>query len=193
MDRSDIRTRVRYNLRETTASVWTDAELNAHIDQAQRYVASQLSDRYLPKLLKKDTDTVSLPTVIYNLAADFMRMASDVDVGGTNFPLVSPQEGKVTLNYGANHIFSAKTVSWVLDDDLYFSTLDNFDGETITWYYMKWPDDLSTDGTASEIQDSVIDLVIDYASARALVKTDPARSLDIEKRVDQRISLLNER
>lgn len=193
MTRSDIRTNVRYNIRETTANVWTDSELNGHIDLAQRYVASKLSSRYLPELVQFGSDTVALPTTSYALDTDFMKMAGNPTVNGGEYPLVDPEEGVRTSNYGTNHIFSNKKVSYVLNDLLYFSYIASGDGATsIVWPYVKWPDDLSADGTASEIQDSVIDLVIDYATSRALAKTDVEESLVHKTSVDKRIMELNE-
>lgn len=189
MLRSEIRTRVRYFLRETTASVWTDTEINDQIDLAQRYVAYLLDTRHLPQLVQSDSKT-STGAAYEDLNAAFMKMASDPSVAGAIHPLVSISDAMVIKNYDAYQPNYQQKISWIQNNDIYFSPTPT-SGNAIVWYYAKYPVNLSGDSTASEIQEPFIELVISRAAGICLMKTDPERAVIIIREVDKQIQELN--
>ena len=196
MQLSDIRTRVRYILREPTASVWSDAEINAEINLAQRYVASNVVPKYLPELIQPDTDTVVAATYAYDLDTDFLKMAAD-DVteisttGLTNriFKIVTPDQALLDYSFQSNHALDGRLVCYVANNDLNFIDVPTV-GTTLTWLYVKKPDDLSADGSASEINDGLIHLVIDVAAANCLKKTNIQKASELMDYANKSIKAL---
>jgi hypothetical protein len=191
MQLSDIRTRVRYGLREATASVWSDAEITAEINLAQRYIALHVPVKYLPDLIQIDTDTFVAGTAHYDLDTSFLKMASDVDVGASTFTLVTYEEVIKAMGYSANHALYGCKLAYVSNYDLYlYPVTAPTAGQTLTWFYVKAPTDLSNDTDASKINDAIINLVVDLATANCLKKTNIQKAAELKDFVDKSIKAM---
>jgi len=194
MQLSDLRTRVRYYLREATANTWTDVELNALINLAQRHVAFRLDTHFLTQLVQ--VSTLSFASVNNaDLPSTFLKTLADPynDSTGDVYPLKPVQDAISTISetYDSNSLFVNKRVSWITNNDLYIRPTP---GSTITlsFPYIKYPDDLAADANESEIPDGVVDLVIIKAAADALIKTRQLQDSSLLlKQLEQRIEMLN--
>jgi hypothetical protein len=193
MQLSDVRTRVRYHLREATANTWADAELNAHINLAQRHIASRLNPEYLTQLVQ--IEATAFTGVNANLPTEFLKMAGspynattgdvyDFMTLGEAIQWIS--QSSTPSNVG---LFTSKKVSWIQNQDLYVNpTLTG----TLQVPYVKYPADLSADGDSSTIEDGVIDLVIMKAAADALIKTRQLQESSLLiKQIETKIEQLN--
>jgi len=195
MQLSDIRTRVRYYLREATASVWTDAEINALTNLAQRYIASRLRPELIPGLIVLKTESISGATSSWTLPTDFIEMVSSpyhVSAAGayTHLPLKSHEEFVKTSGFHQTHLMYQKQESMLADGKLYVQQTIS-DG-VLAYYYLKYPADLSGDSDVSNIPDSYIDLVIIKVAADALVKTRQLReSNSLLQSLETRIQMAN--
>jgi hypothetical protein len=193
MQLSEIRTRVRYHLREATANVWADAELTAHINLAQRHIASRLNPEYLTQLIQTADNVYSGSNA--NLPTEFLKMAGSPynATTGDVYDFLSLAEAIPWISQSATPsnvgLFTLKRISWIQNQDLYVNP--SLAG-TLTVPYVKYPADLSADGDSSTIEDSVIDLVIMKAAADALLKTRQAQELSIlVKQIETKIEQLN--
>lgn len=197
MTRLQIQTRVRYNLREASASVWSDQELQDQIYLAQRYVATKLHESYLTELIQNQSvtlatadnvvDTDALPSDYIRVAGNGYNITSDVI-----YALKSPYEGRRLVAISSDDVDYSARFIWVEGTNLnIMSRKTSYSGDTLEYFCLCYPDDLSADSTESEINDSVIDLVIDYATSRSLIKTDIEASMSLEGRVHNRIQELN--
>lgn len=197
MQLSDIRTRVRYHLREANASIWADAEIDSHINLAQKWLALRLDQRYLPQLIQVQTYTYDLGTPDKNdLPSTFVKPAGDpYAADGDVYPLIPMDEAVkyISHTYDSYSILSDKRISWIQNDDLYIRP-EATSSITVFMPYIDEPTDLSNDVDVSEINDGIIDLVIMKAASDSLLKTqefDSMRALmsDLEKRIE----ILNQR
>jgi hypothetical protein len=171
--------------------VWTDAEINAHINLAQRYTALRLDKNYLPQLTQ--TTNLVFAGVNKDLPSDFLKMAGDPvnATSGAIYPLMTIGEAHeyVAHNLDSDSLFTGRIVSWLQNQDLYLSSTVT---ATVILPYVKYPADLSADGDASTIEEGVIDLVIQKAAADALIKTRQLQeSALLLKALEQRIEVLN--
>ena len=185
MQLSDIRTEVRYILREPTASVWSDAEINAEINLAQRYVASNVAPKYLPELIKQDSATGATNTYAYDLDTDYLQMAADdvveISVSGTAnriFKIVTPDQALLDYSFQTNHALDGRLVCYIANNDINFIDVPTV-GASLTWLFVKKPDDLSGDTDESEINDGLIHIVIDVAAANCLKKTNIQKASEL--------------
>lgn len=190
MQLSDIRTRVRYHLRESTASIWADAELTAQINLAQRHIASRLDVKYLPQLTQ--FATLAFAGLSKDLPTGFLRPAGNpYGADGVIYPLVSLAEATDYLGQGAdaNSLLTSRTFSYIINQDLFISV--SYTGNVVI-PYVKAPTDLSADGDVSSIEDGVIDLVILKAAADAMVKTRQMNEISVlYKMLEDRINAMN--
>ena len=172
MQLSAIRTRVRYNLRENTANTWSDAELTAHINLAQRHIAGRLKPDLLTQLVQ--VETTAFTGVNANLPSEFLKMAGSPYNAtlGDVYDYMSLADAVKWISQSSTPssvgLFTSKKVSWIQNQDLYVNP--TFTGN-LEVPYVKYPADLSADSDESTIEDGVIDLVIKKASADALLKT----------------------
>jgi len=118
LTRLEIQTRVRYNLREATASVWTDAELQAQINLAQRYIATQLDESYLTELIQLQSYTITVPENIIDtdaLPADYIKVVGDGYNVDTDviFSLKTPEVGRRLRAISANDVDYSARFMWV--------------------------------------------------------------------------------
>ena len=169
MQLSDIRTRVRYHLREATASVWTDAELLGHINQAQKFVANLANPLFLPKLVKIAAETIASDKI--TIPTDFLKMAGDVWVTTTAqiYRFIDSRMA-ITLRYGttSGHLLHSKHICYIDENELMFNPTASGDA---TFAYVQYPDDLSGDSDVSDIAESLIEFVVIYAASLAMIKT----------------------
>lgn len=195
MQLSELRTRVRYHLREATANTWTDVELNSHINLAQRYIGSRLRPELIPALIVLKTETIVTSILSWSLPTDYVEMVSSpyhVSAAGvyTQFPFKDTQKFAETASFGTNHLMYQKYVSAVTDGLLRISQL-RIDG-FLLYYYLSYPADLTIDSSVTEIPEGYVDLVILKAAADALIKT---RQLDesnlLLKYLEGRIDMAN--
>lgn len=191
MELSEIRTRVRYLIRETTANVWTDQEITDLINLAQRFVALRLDAKYLPQLIQ--SSDLSFTGVNQNLPSSFLKAAGDPINSSTGdiYPLKTIKEGFEikAQNLDSDSIFASRIVSWIQDNDLYLSK--SVTG-TIVMPYVIIPTDLSDNDDPSEIEDGVIDLVIKKAASDALIKTRQLQDSNLlMKEIESRIENMN--
>lgn len=98
-DLSDIRTEVRYALDESTASLWSDTELNRHINDAQRDIAAK-SGCYTSII----STTTSANSRLIPFSGHKIRYAEYVPVSGVPVGLIfiTPKMlGNISVNSGA--------------------------------------------------------------------------------------------
>ena len=121
MKRNEIRTKIRYNIRESTAEIWANAELNYWINDVQKEVASVLNPEYNPDLIQIYSVSAASGTDNYTLASvdpPFLRMLGNADLASNTYvrtpiSVVRPQ---ITDQY-AYH--TSKKISYLRDDKLY--------------------------------------------------------------------------
>jgi len=195
MQLSDIRTRVRYYLREATANVWLDAELTALVNLAQRYIASRLRPELIPGLIVLKTENISGSTSSWTLPTDYIEMVSSpyhISAAGayTHLPLKSHEEFVKTSGFHQTHLMYQKQESMLADGKLYVQ--QTFSDGVLAYLYLKYPTDLSGDSDVSGVPDGYIDLVVIKASADALVKTRQIQeSHTLLKSLEMRIEMAN--
>jgi len=195
MQLSELRTRVRYHLREATANTWADAELTSHINLAQKYIGSRLNPELVPALVLLKTETVTTAASSWDLPTDYIRMASDPWFIGTGSvynkcPFVNPKKFGELSAHDPTNIFYQKYASTVINNDLYLT--QTVASGILGYLYMSYPADLSSDSDVSEIPEGYIDLVILKAAADALIKTRQLQeSTLIMKEIEGRLQLAN--
>ena len=187
---SEIRTRVRYHLREATANIWTDAELTDHINLAQKYVALRLDSKYLPQLMKLDLIAFSTDAT-EDLATDFLKAVGNPFhvTKGTLYPLLPFAEAmEAQAHYlQSGSLFTDRLFSYMAHQSLWLSRWT--EAVNITMPYIAAPAALSGDADVSEIEDGVIDLVIEKATYDSMLKTRNTEEMKLilsalEKRID---------
>lgn len=196
MQLSDIRTRVRYYLREDTANVWADAELTNLINLAQRYVVARLDHRYIPDNVTAKSESAAAGG--YTLPSDFVKMAGDVTYQASAesdmiiYPLVPIEEFQKVRAYGTNHLMTNKKIAYLADGKM--NTFPTNSSGTVYYHYVQYPYDMATDGADADVNDSIIDLVIIKSAADALIKTRQLQESGLLlAQLDKRIEELNKR
>lgn len=192
MQLSELRTRVRYHLREATANTWADAELTSHINLAQRYIALRLDIKYLPQLIQSANLSFAA-SVNANLPTEYLKVAGEpFDFAtGDVYPIIPPVDiGETRANYAdSDSLFTSRKFSWIQDQDLF---VPGSLTATIVFTYIKYPADLSADGDESTVEEGLVDLVILKAAADALIKTRQLQDSSLLlKALEQRIEILN--
>jgi len=183
---SDIRTSVRYRLRETSASVWTDAELNNEINIAQRIVAKLIKPEFIPELFKIDeTGTTVVSQEQYNLPSDFLKMAGDAYIGGDRYLFISSIAEIMRIKkIAGNDIDYQKKICYLSQDKIGFFPVPTV-ANNYSLPYIKIPAALSSDTDESELNDTVLSYVIDIAAANAMFKVDVQKSLELKNQTIQ--------
>ena len=195
MQLSDIRTRVRYHLRESSASIWADAEINAWINLAQNFVALRIHPQLIPSIVTTATVVYAQNVASASLPADFLKAAGDgYGTLGNAFPFKELREvikQGYSHNLDANSFFTNRRACWVevvSGTKTLFISPTTHAAENVYLPYVMEPNTLSGDSDVSEIDDGVIDLVIMKAAADALVKTRELKESallmqELEKRI----------
>ena len=174
MKRSEIRTKIRYNIRESTAQVWADAELNYWINDVQRDVAALLDPSYNPNLIRIQTTTAVSGTVSYDLPTDYLTMIGNADCGGNIYVYAPPNMVRPLIldEYG---YITSKRFFYIRQNDIFLNPTPGAseDQQGLFYSYLKTPaalaDDSTTDG---ELSDLAYNLVVNKASSIAWSKLD---------------------
>lgn len=178
MQLSEIRTIVRYRLRETTASVWSDAELTNEINIAQRYVASIVNAKYMPEILTIDSSQTTVSgTSEYTLPSNFLKFAGYTNIGSSLYKAFDdPVEAYRISFLSANDIDADNKIVWAANNKLNVHPTPSSSGDTIKIVYVKVPDELVNDSDEADLNDTLLDFVIDIAASNALKKTEPEKA-----------------
>lgn len=195
MNLSELRTRVRYLLKEASPNVFTQDEITAWINLAQRYVASRLVPEFLHSLALV-TD-ISFTGINADLPDRFMRILGDPYVAsdGEYYEHVraseAPQWIKQSTTAGSVGLFVNKKISYITNDDLYINP--TYTGN-VRLHYLVYPVDLATAADESAIDDSFIDLVIKKSASDAFIKLRKIQeSTLLLKQVNEEIEMINRR
>lgn len=184
MKRNEIRTKIRYNIRETTAQVWAEAELNYWINDVQKEVAAVLDPAYSPKLTQIKTQVVTTGSAFYDLPIDFLKILGNADLDSVVYVYVPPGLVRPQLldKYSYN---SDKKIFYIRDNDIYLHPVPTAseNGEGLFYEYLSKPpdlaDDTTTDGYLTEV---AYNLVVDKVSGLALMKIDSEEAHALSKR-----------
>ncbi|MGQ4895055.1 MAG: hypothetical protein ACP6IQ_10585 [Candidatus Njordarchaeia archaeon] len=187
MQLSDIRTAVRYRIREASASVWSDAELNQEINLAQNIVAMYAS----PDLLKELTNIVNASiTIGQELQIDvtnYLRVIGDGYVNNNRYYYISDISEVIRIkNLSSADIDYQKKICYVYNKQLGFFPILSSSG-TLYIPVINKPSDLSDDADISDLNNAALSYVIDLAAANALFKTEPQKALELKSQTMQLI------
>lgn len=175
---STARTAIRERLDETTATFWSNTELNRWINEACRDIA-----RATESLRDTSTIAVTLPsTYNYTLPSDTIRV-HNVEWVRTGDTQIYPLE--------PTRVTGAEAMGWTNQDtsgnpQMFFTWGFSGDAQlyvwpkpdaagTITLYYYRFPAEVSSDGANVEVPNGWEDLVYDYAEYRARLKDNDER------------------
>lgn len=174
---------VRYRLRESTASVWSDAELNSEINLAQRYVASQVNAKYLTELFSTDASKLtSEGDTDYDIPTDFLKFAGDVYVNTTRWVVVEDVKQALRMRYSdSNDIDNLNYIAYMAYNQLILHPAPSTTGDVIRVFYIKIPSDLVNDTDIAKLNDTLLNIVIDLAAGNALKKAELERSIALIK------------
>jgi len=181
--RNEIRTKIRYNIRESTADVWADAELNYWINDVQREVAAALNPMYNPELIQLKTQVLTSGTAFYDLPSDFLKIIGNGDVNSNPYILVPPDLARPMIidEYSYD---SSKKFFYIRDNDVYLYPTPGAseDGQGFFYSYLKNPTDFSDDTTTDgDLNNIAYQLVVDKVSGVALMKLESEESLALSR------------
>jgi len=173
MTRTEIRTKIRYNIREATAAVWADAELNYWINDVQREVSHLLHPTYNPKLIEMSSISVASNDNTVSLPTGFIQMLGNADLASNTYVytpihLVRP---KIIGDFAYD---TNKKICWLQSDLLYLhpTPTTSEDGKLIRFPYLKVATDFASNDTTGSLGDVAYALVVDKVSAVAWSKLD---------------------
>jgi len=199
MKRSEIRTKIRYNIRETTAQVWANAELNYWINDVQKEVAIALHPNYNPKLIQIKTQVVSTGIASYDLPSDFLMLIGHADLNSESYVYTPPNLVRPVILDEYGYTASTK-ICYIRNNEINFHPTPTSveDGMGAFYTYLTTPADFSDDATTDgELSDLAYNLVVDKVSGMALMKVDSEESQLLAKRFFEKyefdIRRLNER
>ena len=81
-------------------------------------------------------------------------------------------------SFQTNHALDGRLVCYIANNDINFIDVPTV-GASLTWLFVKKPDDLSDDNDESEINDGLIHIVIDVAAANCLKKTNIQKASEL--------------
>lgn len=192
---SDVRTDVRSRLDESSARLWTDAELNRWINEALRDIA-----RRCETLQAYDDINVTANTQEYTLPTDLLRVyrVEYRPTGGQVFPLEyrdfnsmdSVWYSQQTSSRGRPYWFTMWGFPPSLKIILY-PTPASTDG-AIRVYHYRLPAEVSTDGATLELPSGWHDLVALYCEYIALRKDADPRWAEAKQLYEEKVGDLND-
>ena len=171
MNLGEIRTEVRRHLKETTADVWLDAELNSLINRSCKFLVSLLHENYLKEMIQPGIVLVVASTVNYDLPTRFVRLVGSLfDTTNNEVYSFKPIAEVGQQRSGANtYMANTEKIVYIANNDFYIYPVPT-GLATLNYFYLQHPDDMTVDGDESDIQDSLMDLVIFDVASKALLK-----------------------
>jgi hypothetical protein len=178
MKRNEIRTKVRYNIRESTPEIWADAELNYWIDDVQREVANRLHHIYNPKLVQMHSASAASGTANYDLPTRYLDILGNADLNDETY-VVTPINLVRPTVLGEFAYDSSKKIIYIQNNDFYLwpTPGSSENNELVRFPFLKgasdFADDATTDGDLGEVG---YNLVVDKVSGLALLKVNSDES-----------------
>lgn len=177
------RARIRYRINETTASYWTDAELNSYINDAKEDLYNSILTINKDFFEKKTTLTMVSGTAEYELPTDFQQVKSlRMSGAGYEDTMFKPMDRSTqAFLMGLNSMNVAASPYEVMYD-----TYQNLDDTDKTWYiqfspiprsaqtiemnYVAQLPDLSSDSDTFGFMAPFMGFILDKATYYALSK-----------------------
>jgi hypothetical protein len=181
--RNEIRTKIRYNIRESTAEIWAEAELNYWINDVQKEVAALLNPIYNPDLIQIHSVSFASGSTAFDLPATFLKLLGNADLASTTYVEIpiSVVRPNIIDDYSYN---SSKPVCYLKNNklNLWPVPADTHIDKLVSFPYLAEPTDFSDDTTTDgNLSDVAYNLLVDKVSAMALMKLDSEEALTLSK------------
>lgn len=190
-----IRQRTRFFIDEPVQANFTDSDLNYAINEAQQFVATEISQVDEQYFVSTTPTLITLQQNIqyYNLAPDFWKMTrlEDVqtglpiaftDINSQNQNIVSSVPPLVSSN-------SAGFSAMIVGNSLGFTPVPTQSGLQARYWYVPVLKDLTSDQSTSQIPRMFIDLVAIQAAIDAMIKDENDTS-PLERAYNRKFSQL---
>lgn len=186
---ANIQTILRSRLSETSASAWTDAELQDYTYLAEHEIMQLMPADAFFDIQEAETEVdafntngyVSLPgtALIQQLVNIEIKSAS---TGYTRLRVIEPGR---TSEYAAT---TTNPVGWFEDGKLYYTVLDSGESHTVNFRFLPAP----TEG-AILLPDRFASLIVSYAYALAIDREDRGLADREKNEFYQRVAMLTEK
>jgi hypothetical protein len=173
-----IRQRTRFFIDEPVQANFTDADLNYAINEAQQFVATEISQVDEQYFVNTTPTVITLQQGVqyYNLASDFWKMTrmedvqtglpiSFTDINGQNQNVATVVPPLVSAN-------SAGFSAMIVGNSLGFSPAPTQNGLQARYWYVPVLKDLASDQATSQIPRMFVDLIAIQAAIDAMIKDE---------------------
>ena len=186
---TQVRVILRSRLDESSASMWTEAELQDHLFIAENEVLGLLPADALWDIQQVEAQVESSANDLYVTLPDTAAMLKPLRVD-LKYDTAAYKRTRIVPPNRASEYAASTTnpVVWFEDGKAYYSPQDDeTKTNTLKFYYIQQP----TEGSVL-VPDRYISLVIDLAYAYAIAREDPALGLQEKQLFYQRMGLINE-